>query len=88
MEALLGQQESMKTEDAVTRRVVIDAKRVFDGKADDAFLERCATSAVRELWRNAIKVTTFVPVLAMRRIRESVDERESELVGAGSEGRL
>jgi|GEM_PF-3550989 len=87
METLLGQQGSSKTEDAVTRRVVIEAKRAYESVVDVEFLEHCAERAVKELWRDSIKVTTFVPVLAMRRVRESVDERKLELVGTGSSDR-
>ena len=84
MDTLLGNKDALKTEDAVTRRIVIDAKRAFDGVADEAFLEDVAHKAVRELWRDSIKVTTFVPVLAMRRIRDVVDEKEHQSVGSGS----
>jgi hypothetical protein len=76
MEALLGEQESVRSVDAITRKLVIDAKRSFEGVADDAFLEQCARDAVNEIWRDSIKVTTFVPVLAMRRVREIVSSRE------------
>ena len=87
MDTLQGQQESMKSEDAVTRRVVIEAKRAYESMVDIEFLELCAEQAVKELWRDSIKVTTFVPVLAMRKVRESVGERTTELVGAGSSDR-
>jgi hypothetical protein len=82
MDTLLGSKDSLKSEDAVTRRLVIEAQRAFDGKADAAFLENAAQAAVRELWQDSIKVTTFVPVLAMRRIRDIVDARDSSLVGS------
>ncbi len=87
METLLGQQDSMKSEDAITRRVVVEARRTYESVVDVEFLESCAEQAVKELWRDSIKVTTFVPVLAMRKVRESVDERTTELVGVGSSDR-
>lgn len=83
METLSGQQETMKSEDAVTRRVIIEAKRTYESVADEEFLEQCAMHAVKELWQDSIKVTTFVPVLAMRRVRESVDQQKGEIAGAG-----
>ena len=86
MEKLLERQESMKTQDAMTQRVVIEAKRIYESVADEAFLERCAKRAVKELWRDSIKVTNFVPVLAMRQVRESVDERKDVSVVVGPLG--
>ena len=84
MESLLGQQESLKTPEALARRVVIEARRAFDGVADQTEIERCAHAAVSELWGESIKVTSFVPVLAMRRIREIITA--PELAAAGAEG--
>jgi hypothetical protein len=82
METLLGGQESLRSADAVARKLVIDAKRNFEGLADEAFLEKCARDAVDELWHDSIRVTTFVPVLAMRRIREIVSARQADVVGS------
>ena len=39
------------------------------------FLELCAREAVADLWQDSIKVKTFVPVLALRQIREAVEHR-------------
>lgn len=77
METLLEGQESLRTVDALTRRLVDDAKRNLRGVADEALLEACAREAVEELWHDSIKVTSFVPVLAMRRLREMVSAREA-----------
>lgn len=85
MESTFGQQDSLKSMSAVTARVVIDAKRTFGTVADEEFIERCARDAVEELWRDSVKVTSFVPVLAMRRIRDEVDALEPRPVGSGSE---
>ncbi|MCC6790205.1 MAG: hypothetical protein IT336_00885 [Thermomicrobiales bacterium] len=76
METLLGGQEAIRTPDAVTKRLVIDAKRNFGNVTDDALLEQAARDAVNEIWQDSIKVTTFVPVLAMRRMREIVSNRD------------
>jgi hypothetical protein len=85
MENLLGQQETLRSPESVTRRLVIDAKRNFEGVADDEFLEKSAREAVYELWGDSIKVTAFVPVLAMRRLKEIVYSREDSSNGAASE---
>jgi hypothetical protein len=73
MDSLLGQNESVRTPAAMTARVFADAKRAFSDLADDAILARFAQDAVNELCRESIKVTTFVPVLAMRRVRDLLE---------------
>jgi hypothetical protein len=83
MDTLLGSKDSLKSKDAVTRRVTSDAKQAYGRLVDDAFLELAAYNAVLELWRDSIKVTAFVPVLAMRRIRETVDAQISSATGPG-----
>ncbi len=56
-------------------RVLKDARRTYGEAVDSSDLERYAEAAVADLWRDSIKVTTFVPVLALRQIREMLDER-------------
>jgi hypothetical protein len=73
MDSLLGQSESVRTPAAMTARVLADARRAFGGRADEAVLERFAQDAVDGLCRGSIKVTTFVPVLAMRRVRDLLE---------------
>lgn len=80
MDTLIGGTESLVSEATVTRRIVNDVKREFDGVADERFLEHVAHLAVRELWQDSIKVTTFVPLLAMRRVRDIVDARAHPLI--------
>jgi hypothetical protein len=67
----------------MTARVLADAKRAFGGKADEAILERFAKDAVDELCRGSIKVTTFVPVLAMRRVRDLLETGPAALPAIG-----
>lgn len=74
MEQLSGQRDALRSITAVKVRVASDAKRAYQQINDDAFFERCADSAVDELWPSSVKVTTFIPVLAMRRIRDMVDQ--------------
>jgi hypothetical protein len=73
MSTLLGDAEALKTPGAVTARVLADARRAYSELVDDSFLETWANRAVDELWTETIKVKTFVPVLALRRIREAVE---------------
>ena len=83
MDNLLGQSGSVRTPDAVAARVFSDAKRAFGGLADDALLERVARDAVDEFYHGSIKVTTFIPVLAMRRVRDLLESGPASLEAAG-----
>ena len=58
---------------AMTARVLVEAKRLYQGVADDVILEQYASEAVAQLWTARIKVTTFVPLLALRQIRDALD---------------
>ena len=83
MHGMIEGQESTLTAETVANRLIVDAKRDIGVGADDRFLEQCAHEAVREVWHDAVRVTTFVPVLAMRRMREMVSSR----AGANAGGR-
>lgn len=73
MDSLLGRSDSVRTSAAMGARVLADAKRAFGDIADEAVLERITRDAVDELCRGSIKVTTFVPVLALRRVRDLIE---------------
>jgi hypothetical protein len=83
MDSLLGQSESVRTPAAMTARVFADAKRAFGARTDEAVLERFAKDAVDELCRDSIKVTTFIPVLAMRRVRDRLETGPAALPTTG-----
>ncbi len=55
---------------AIVARVVTDAKHLYRDLADEVVLEQCAHRAMDEIWTSSIRVTSFVPVLALRQIRE------------------
>jgi hypothetical protein len=74
MESARGQQPAM-TPSAITARVVTDAKRAFSSLSDDARVERVARQAVDEFWQAQVKVTTFIPVLAIRRVRDLLEQQ-------------
>jgi hypothetical protein len=65
-----GADEASQDRAAITARVVSDARRLFRDVADDALLERCVRQTVADLWSGSIRVTSFVPVLALREVRE------------------
>lgn len=78
---MLGKNETA-TEAQITARVVADAKRFHHDLAEDV-VEQCARQAVTELWTGSIKVTTFVPLLALRRVRETLAAEDPCPVASG-----
>ncbi len=59
---------------AVYDRVVREVRQSFGDRMEDDQVVRVAHEAVDDfLVRQSARVITFVPVLAMRRIRESID---------------
>jgi hypothetical protein len=95
VDSVFGQTDSVAPPAALTARVALAAKRAFGDQADESTLERCAQEAVADVWRESIRVKTFVPVLALRRVREMLeggqaddplkDSSASSSVGAASE---
>jgi hypothetical protein len=77
MERLLGSLDALKTEQSIRERVLSEARRTYKQFVDDSFLQDWAARAVDELWTESIKVKTFVPVLALRRIRDAIESQES-----------
>lgn len=64
--------ERLATPDQLMARVMRDAKRQMVGVAPDA-LERYVQSAVGSLCTERTRVTTFIPVLALRDVRAMVE---------------
>jgi hypothetical protein len=58
-------------------RVLVDARRAFGDVTDADVLERCVRDAVTGLWPDTIKVKTFVPVLALRQVRDMLETGSS-----------
>lgn len=77
MENVFGQKDAVGTADAMTARVLTDARRAFGEEVEALLLERYARDAVASLWRDSIRVKTFVPVLALREIRQMLDGQAS-----------
>jgi len=64
------------TPDAACERVTADAWARYGANVSSReWLESVARQAVEELWSDDLRIRTYVPVLAMRRVREVV-ERE------------
>jgi membrane glycosyltransferase len=61
-------QPPVPTQEAVIARVTRDASRIYGDTIEEATLAAWAEVAVSDLWGESVKVTTFLPVLAMRQI--------------------
>jgi hypothetical protein len=70
--ALLEINEQAPDRALVSDRVVADAKRLYGSLVNDVVLEQHAREATAEIWTDPIRVTHFVPVLALRRVREKL----------------
>jgi len=81
MDTLLGSADALRTPAAVRARVLAEARRTYCQLVDDSFLEDWSARAVDELWTESIKVKSFVPVLALRQIRDAIESQESTEVG-------
>lgn len=77
------EREAAVTPATMVSRVLKDARRTYGEAVDSSDLERYAEAAVADLWRDSIRVTTFVPVLALRQIREMLEDR-SPVESAGA----
>ncbi len=73
MEGLPGQ-ERLTSPDMVRARVLKDAQRSLDGVTPSE-LERYVQVAVSNLWTEQTRVTSFIPVLALREVREMLERQ-------------
>ena len=76
MEDLQAANAASVDQAAMTARVYADAERAFGGQATAVVLERCARDAVADLWVEGIRITTYVPVLALRHVRDMLGRGE------------
>ena len=72
MEQILGN-GSAPTAASVAEKVVADAQRSFASDVDATLLERQVHEIVAQLWTESTKVTTFIPVLALRDLRDRLN---------------
>ena len=70
--ALLETNEQVPDRASMCERVLADAKRLYGSLVNDVVLEQHAREATAEIWTDPIRVTHFVPVLALRRVREKL----------------
>ena len=72
MESVLGNGNA-PTAASVAEKVVADAQRSFAAGVDATLLERQVDEIVAQLRTESTKVTTFIPVLALRDLRDRLD---------------
>lgn len=68
IETLTHTDTPIMTQEAITARVTRDASRLYGDTIAEETLAVWASSAVAELWGDAVKVTAFLPVLALRMV--------------------
>jgi len=73
MDGLPGQ-ERLTSPDMVLARVLKDAQRSMGGVAP-AELEQYVQVAVSNLWTEQPRVTSFIPLLALREVREMLERQ-------------
>ncbi len=66
------------TPEAISERVLDDSRRMYGSWVDDNILQNWVNSALTSLLTDSTRVTIFVPVLAMRAIREHADRYASD----------
>ena len=69
MKAVLGETAHVTTAATVSARVFADARQSFAAKIDAATLREQVDEVVALLWTDSTKVTTFIPLLALRDLR-------------------
>lgn len=76
MDQFAGRGETLQSATSLIDRVTVDAKRQYGAVIAPLVLERYARVAVETLCTEATRVRSFVPVLAMRQIRDMLSSSE------------
>lgn len=69
---------SSKTAQSIATRLLAECRRTYGPAIDDSTLQAWVTSALASLLNEQTRVTQFVPVLAMRDIRERANRYVSK----------
>jgi hypothetical protein len=67
--------EIVSTFASVADRVLTDARRSFGAEMDVVTLEKEVQDVLSGLWSDSTRVTTFIPVLALRELRDRLGEQ-------------
>ncbi len=82
MEPLLGESNATLSVESVRAKVVAEACKRYAGRGVRTDVEAAANRAVDELLSEGVRVTAFIPVLALRKVREELGERTTRSVPA------
>ncbi len=66
-----------RTSQAISARVLAECRRTYGTLVDDLTIQSWVSSTLSSLLTEQTRVTQFVPVLAMRQIREIADRHVS-----------
>ena len=83
MDAVLFGGAPIADKPAMADRVYEYARRFYKDEASDTLLRAWAITAVDEIWGDGPRVTTFVPMLAIREVRSLVLASLEERLAAG-----
>jgi hypothetical protein len=72
MDAVMEVDSATVTRATVSARVYADARKLFAAEIDDSALETQVTEVLETLWTESTKVMTFIPVLALRDLRDRI----------------
>lgn len=67
-----------KTRQTISARVLAESRRSYGAMVDESTLEAWVSAAISSLLTEQTRVTQFIPVLAMRDIRDRANRYASE----------
>lgn len=76
MEPYVFSSETYRDRKKIDEMVIRNAKLSYHGRADPVVLENWARDAVAELWSDDVRVTRYIPALALREVGARVAEAE------------
>ena len=76
MDAYVFGNETYRDRKKVDEMVLRNAKLYYHGRVEPSMLEYWARDAVAELWSDDVRVTKFIPTLALREVGARVAEAE------------
>ena len=83
MEAVLFGGAPIQDKPSMVDRVVDYAGRFYEGEVDEGELRLWCATAVDRIWGDGPRVTKYVPMLALREVREHVVEQLEARLAAG-----
>jgi hypothetical protein len=72
MDAVIDAETATTARATMSERVYADARRMFAADVDEVVLETQVAQVLENLWTESTRVTTFIPVLALRDLRDRI----------------